>query len=197
MKPHLYIIGGANGAGKTTAAMSLLPQYLDVYEFVNADEIARGLNPLKPESANLLAGRVMIERVHGLIKSKANFAFETTCAGHHHAETIKQAKAAGYVTTLIFLWLPSADMAVQRVRSRVRQGGHNIPEPTIRRRYAAGLTNLTGLFLPLVDKAVVYDNTTADRAGLRKIVEKNENGLEVFDQSLWDMITDLSKGEDA
>lgn len=197
MKPHLYIVGGANGAGKTTAAMTLLPQYLDVYEFVNADEIARGLNPLRPESANFLAGRVMIERLNSLIEAKSNFAFETTCAGHHHAETIRQAKAAGYLTTLIFLWLPSADMAVQRVRSRVRQGGHDIPEPTIRRRYAAGLKNLTGLFLPLVDKAVIYDNTAADRSGLRKIVEKNEMGLVVFDQSLWGMITDFSRGEDA
>lgn len=197
MKPHLYIVGGANGAGKTTAAMTLLPQYLDVYEFVNADEIARGLNPLRPESANFLAGRVMIERLNSLIEAKANFAFETTCAGHHHAETIRQAKAAGYLTTLIFLWLPSADMAMQRVRSRVRQGGHDIPEPTIRRRYAAGLKNLVGLFLPLVDKAVIYDNTAADRSGLRKIVEKNEMGLVVFDQSLWGMITDFSRGEDA
>jgi predicted ABC-type ATPase len=196
MKPHLYIIGGANGAGKTTAAMTLLPQYLDVYEFVNADEIARGLNPLKPESANLLAGRVMIDRVQSLIEAQSNFAFETTCSGHHHAETIKRAKAVGYVTTLIFLWLPSADMAAQRVRSRVLQGGHDIPEPTIRRRYAAGLTNLTKLFLPLVDKAVVYDNTTATPSGFRKIAEKNENGLSVFDSSLWDKITHFSGGEE-
>ncbi|MDX9690699.1 MAG: zeta toxin family protein [Alphaproteobacteria bacterium] len=196
MKPHLYIIGGANGSGKTTAAMTLLPQYLDVYEFVNADEIARGLNPLKPDSANLLAGRVMIQRVNSLIEAQSNFAFETTCAGNHHAETIKRAKAAGYVTTLIFLWLPSADMAVQRVRGRVRQGGHDIPEATIRRRYAAGLTNLTKLFLPLVDKAVVYDNTTVTQSGFRKIVEKNENGLSVFDRSLWDGIANFSGGDE-
>lgn len=196
MKPHLYIIGGANGAGKTTAAMTLLPQYLDVYEFVNADEIARGLNPLKPDSANLLAGRVMIERVNSLIEARSNFAFETTCAGYHHAETIKRAKAAGYVTTLIFLWLPSADMAVQRVRSRVRQGGHDIPEPTIRRRYATGLTNLTRLFLPLVDKAVIYDNTTASRSDFHKIAEKNETGITVFDRPLWDMIANFTGGNE-
>lgn len=192
MKPHLYIIGGANGAGKTTAAMTLLPQYLDVYEFVNADEIARGLNPLKPESANLMAGRVMIDRIHKLIESKSNFAFETTCSGHRHAERIKQAKAAGYVTTLIFLWLQSADMAVQRVHTRVRQGGHNIPEPIIRRRYTAGLVNLVKLFLPLVDKAVIYDNTTTNRLDFRKIAEKNEQGMTVFDHALWNTITSFS-----
>lgn len=195
MKPHLYIMGGANGAGKTTAAMTLLPQYLDVYEFVNADEIARGLNPLNPESANFMAGRVMIERVRGLINSGANFAFETTCAGLNHTQTIAHAKAAGYLTTLIFLWLPSADMAVQRVRSRVQQGGHNIPEMTIRRRYAAGLRNLKERFLPLVDKAVIYDNTTTDMANLQKIAEKNEDGFVVFDQGLWDTIANSSEGE--
>lgn len=194
MKPNLFIIGGANGAGKTTAAMTLLPQYLDVFEFVNADEIARGLNPLKPATANMLAGRVMIDRITSLIQTRANFAFETTCAGHHHAATIEQAKAAGYITTLIFLWLPSADMAVQRVRSRVKQGGHDIPEATIRRRYAAGLKNLTGLFLPLVDKAVIYDNTSAiTSAEPQKIAEKTAAGLNIINQNLWQQITDKTQ----
>ncbi|MCL2469398.1 MAG: zeta toxin family protein [Alphaproteobacteria bacterium] len=194
MSPHLYMIGGANGAGKTTAAMTLLPQYLDVYEFVNADEIARGLNPLKPENANLTAGRVMIERIRNLIKAQTNFAFETTCcSGRHHTKTIRQAKAAGYVTALIFLWLPSADMAVQRVHSRVQQAGHDIPEPTIRRRYKAGLINLTKLFLPLVDKVIVYDSTTTNPLNFRKIAEKNENGLAIIDPSLWSMITNFSE----
>jgi predicted ABC-type ATPase len=194
MKPNLFMIGGANGAGKTTAAMTLLSQYLDVFEFVNADEIARGLNPLKPATANIMAGRVMIDRVNGLIQSYANFAFETTCAGHHHVETLKQAKAAGYLTTLIFLWLPSADMAVQRVRSRVKQGGHDIPEATIRRRYAAGLKNLTELFMPLVDKAVIYDSTTAVMGvAPSKIAEKTEAGLTIIDPVLWNQINAAAK----
>ena len=194
MKPNLFMIGGANGAGKTTAAMTLLSQYLDVFEFVNADEIARGLNPLKPATANIMAGRVMIDRVNGLIQSHANFAFETTCAGHHHVETLKQAKAAGYLTTLIFLWLPSADMAVQRVRSRVKQGGHDIPEATIRRRYAAGLKNLTELFMPLVDKAVIYDSTTAVMGvAPSKIAEKTESGLTIIDPVLWNQINAAAK----
>jgi hypothetical protein len=194
MKPNLFMIGGANGAGKTTAAMTLLSQYLDVFEFVNADEIARGLNPLKPATANIMAGRVMIDRVNSLIQSHANFAFETTCAGHHHVETLKQAKAAGYLTTLIFLWLPSADMAVQRVRSRVKQGGHDIPEATIRRRYAAGLKNLTELFMPLVDKVVIYDSTTAVMgAAPSKIAEKTETGLTIIDPVLWNQINAAAK----
>lgn len=188
--PHLYIIGGPNGAGKTTAAMSLLSEYLDVYEFVNADEIAKGLNPLNPQSANFLAGRIMIERIQRLMKAKASFALETTCAGHHHIETIKQAKAAGYTTTLVFLWLLSADMAVQRVLSRVQQGGHNIPERTIRRRYIAGLKNLTGFFLPIVDKAVIYDNTQSYLQDSHKIAEKNENGLVIINSALWHKIVD-------
>jgi predicted ABC-type ATPase len=194
MKSNLFIIGGANGAGKTTAAMTLLPQYLDVFEFVNADEIARGLNPLKPATANMLAGRIMIDRIASLIQTRANFAFETTCAGHHHAATIEQAKAAGYVTTLIFLWLPSADMAVQRVRSRVKQGGHDIPEATIRRRYAAGLRNLNRLFMPLVDKTVIYDSTTAI-TGIAppKIAEKTEAGLTIIDSVLWSQINANAK----
>lgn len=188
MKPNLFMIGGANGAGKTTAAMTLLSHYLDVFEFVNADEIAHGLNPLKPATANIMAGRVMLDRIDGLIKSHTHFAFETTCAGHHHVKTLRQAKAAGYLTTLIFLWLPSADMAVQRVRSRVKQGGHAIPEATIRRRYIAGLKNLVALFLHLVDRAVIYDSTALVGTPAAKIAEKTEFGLTIIDSARWQQI---------
>lgn len=176
-------------------AMTLLAPYLDVFEFVNADEIARGLNPLRPASANVMAGRVMIERIANLIEAKASFAFETTCAGHHHAETIRKARVAGYVVTLVFLWLPTAEAALQRVRARVKQGGHDIPEATVRRRYAAGLKNLVTLFLPLVDKAVIYDNTAASAPNLPKIAEKGEGRFQVVNQNLWHNIEILSRQE--
>jgi len=100
--PHVFMIGGANGAGKTTASMLLLPKFLDVFEFVNADEIAHGLNPLKPETAQISAGRLMIERIKSLTDARKNFAFETTCAGQHHLETLKACRNAGYKTNLVF-----------------------------------------------------------------------------------------------
>lgn len=185
--PDMFVIGGANGAGKTTAAMTLLSQYLDVFEFVNADEIARGLNPLRPTSASIPAGRIMLQRLQDLIAARTNFAFETTCAGHYHIQTINDAKAAGYTVTLVFLWLPSGDMAVQRVGARVQQGGHDIPETTIRRRYIAGLQNLLEVFLPLVDQAIICENTGTDNT-LVKIAEKTAAGMNVFSHDAWESI---------
>jgi len=194
---EVFMIGGPNGAGKTTASMVLLPKFLDVYEFVNADEIARGLNPVKPETAQMSAGRAMIERIKDLIEAKKNFAFETTCAGHHHLETLKICRAAGYSTNLVFYWLPSADMTIQRVKYRVQQGGHYIPEATVRRRYAAGLKNLVKHYLPAVDAALVLDNSNVPAGDSGQIIAEKQAGgkLHITDTAVWQQILDTSVKE--
>lgn len=178
-KPEVFMLGGPNGAGKTTAALSLLPHFLNTYEFVNADEIARGLNPINPPSADIMAGRVMIERIRSLIHAKTNFAFETTCAGRNHLRTLQMCKEAGYNLNLFFFWLPTPKMAIDRVSWRVKQGGHDIPADTIHRRYWAGLRNLVDEYLPLVDRAFIFD-ATAEKSSAREnytvILEKMENG---------------------
>jgi predicted ABC-type ATPase len=188
--PDVFMIGGANGAGKTTVALTLLPKYLDVYEFVNADEIARGINRVRPETANLAAGRTMIGRINDLIAARKNFAFETTCSGQHHLKTLIRCKQAGYTITLIFLWLPSADMAVQRVTQRVKQGGHPIPEEVIRRRYAGGLRNMVKIYLPTAEKALIIDNS--GKILISKdypvIAEKTAGNFTVFDEAIWQQI---------
>jgi predicted ABC-type ATPase len=139
------ILGGPNGAGKTTAAGWLLPTELRIIEFVNADEIARGLSPFNPEGSAVMAGRVMIERLRILMREERSFAFETTLSGTSHLRMLRECREAGYRLTLIFLWLCSPELAIERVRRRIREGGHAIPEDVIRRRYAAGIRNMRTL----------------------------------------------------
>src|SRR5271155_1333387 len=131
--PHLYIIAGPNGAGKTTAAMTLLPEYLHVREFVNADEIARGLSPFNAEGVAMQAGRIMLERMKALVDAGEDFTFETTLASRSFAPFIRNARAHGYKTHLVFLWIADAAVSVDRVALRVSRGGHHIPEDVIRR----------------------------------------------------------------
>ncbi len=157
--PKVVILAGPNGAGKSTSAAKLLLGLLQVTEFVNADTIAQGLSAFAPDRVALAAGRVMLRRMKELAAQRANFAFETTLASRSYAQWLTGLKATGYEIHLIFLWLPSADMAVARVADRVRAGGHDVPEPTIRRRYAAGLVNLRTLYLPLANSWKVIDNT--------------------------------------
>lgn len=157
-KPKLYIIAGCNGAGKTTASMLILPEMLDCKEFVNADEIAKGLSPFNPESVAIEAGRLMLQRVEWLISRKLTFALETTLATRSYANLVKRAKAAGYEVILLFFWLPTPEMAVERVAARVAEGGHNIPTETVHRRYWLGLRNLFEIFVPIVDSWSLYDN---------------------------------------
>lgn len=156
---QLYIIAGCNGAGKTTASFTILPEILDCHEFINADEIAKGLSPFQPEKVAFEAGRIMIERIDTLMASGENFAFETTLATRSYVSKIAQAKSLGYTVNLLFFWLQSEELAIERVRTRVEEGGHNIPTPVIRRRYKRGINNLFGLYLNIVDECMIADNT--------------------------------------
>jgi predicted ABC-type ATPase len=138
-----------------------LPNFLDVFEYVNADEIAAGLSPFNPESVAMQAGRLMLERLQTLADSKADFAFETTLAARHFARFLRDCKGEGYTVNLIYFWLPSPELAIFRVQRRVESGGHNIPADVIRRRYERGRTNLTQLYLPLCARWIVYDNSSS------------------------------------
>ncbi len=159
--PNLFIIGGANGAGKTTTAMHLLPNLLDIFEYVNADEIARGLSPFTPESVAIQAGRLMLERLERLSNAGVDFAFESTLAARNYARFLRICKTKGYTINLIYFWLESPELAMERVKRRVKSGGHNIPEETIRRRYERGRINLIELYLTLCDSWIIYDNSPA------------------------------------
>jgi predicted ABC-type ATPase len=155
--PNLYIIAGCNGAGKTTASYTILPEMLNCREFVNADNIAAGLSPFNSDSAAFAAGRIMLQRIHQLIQEKEDFAFETTLSTRSYVSLIKLAREAGYEISLLFLWLESAELAKQRVAERVSKGGHNIPAEVIDRRYYRGIQNLFTLYIPLCDSWMVVD----------------------------------------
>jgi predicted ABC-type ATPase len=159
MSKILYIIAGCNGAGKTTASFTILPEILDCKDFVNADEIAKGLSPFQPEKVAIEAGRIMLKRVDELLQGGGTFALETTLATKSYKNKIKFAQSQGYKVELLFFWLRKVDLAVERVRIRVSEGGHNIPEDVIRRRYVAGIKNLFEIYLPIVDEALVFDNS--------------------------------------
>lgn len=157
--PNLYIIAGCNGAGKTTASYSILPEMLKCKEFVNADEIAKGLSPFQPEKVAIDAGRIMLDRIKTLISLKVDFAFETTLAAKSYAKFIREAQTNEYFVTLIYFWLNSPELAVERVKSRVLSGGHDIPESVIYRRYKSGMDNLSKLYLPNCDYWLIIDNS--------------------------------------
>lgn len=169
MKPNLYIIAGCNGAGKTTASMTVLPEILNCREFVNADEIAKGLSPFNPEEVAIEAGKIMLQRIDLLLSRGVTFAIETTLATKSYKDLVLRAQSLGYEVTLIFFWLPSPQQAEQRVALRVASGGHNIPRDVIHRRYWRGLQNLFDIFAPIVDRWSMYDNSM----NFRPIVERS------------------------
>jgi len=158
--PHLYIISGANGSGKTTTAKQILPYFLNVYEYLNADEIAAGLSPFRPESVAIQAGKLMLKRLNYFVEHQTDFAFETTLSGLNYLRFLKKCQTQNYQINLIYFWLHSPDLAIARVRQRVASGGHNIPEETIIRRYYRGQKNLTECYLSLCQTWIIYDNST-------------------------------------
>jgi predicted ABC-type ATPase len=155
----IYIIAGCNGAGKTTASLTILPEILNCKEFVNADNIAFGLSPFQPEKVAFEAGRIMLERIETLLKLNKNFAFETTLSTKSYKYRLLKAKQNGYTVKLLFFWLPSIEMAINRVAIRVLEGGHNIPTEIIARRYSRGIENLFKIYIPLCDDWAVFDNS--------------------------------------
>lgn len=158
--PSVVVLAGPNGAGKSTLAPDLLQGVLQVTEFVDADVIARGLSAFDPQGAAITSGRVMLKRMQELTRQRISFAFETTLASRSFVPWLRSLTRLGYQFHLVFLWLPSADFAVARVADRVRLGGHEVPEGTIRRRYAAGIRNFFGLYRPLAMSWRVYDSST-------------------------------------
>jgi predicted ABC-type ATPase len=185
--PNVVVLAGPNGAGKSTSAASILQSALGVDEFVNADVIALGLSAFEPERAALAAGRIMVARLRELARQRSSFGFETTLASRTFAPWLAGLIRTGYQFHLVFLWLPSADMAVARVAARVRAGGHDVPEETIRRRYEAGLRNFFSLHRPMATTWEFWDNSgeltpspIASGAG--------STTLKVDDHAIWERI---------
>jgi predicted ABC-type ATPase len=158
-RPRIVIIAGPNGAGKTTFAREFLPREAGLPDFINADLIAQGISPFAPEEAAIAAGRIMVQMIREKVRRRESFAFETTLSGRNYARHIPRWRKAGYHVKLIFLRLPSVQVAIQRVKIRVAQGGHHVESAVIRRRFKAGLRNFNALYSRLVDSWRLYDNT--------------------------------------
>ena len=161
---HLYIISGPNGAGKTTASYTVLPKILQCKEFVNADEIARGLSPFNPESVAIEAGRLMLKRISELLQRNESFSIETTLSTRSYFRLVEKAHSQGYDVTLLYFWLKSPQQAIERVAERVAKGGHDIPKDIIVRRYWEGLGNLFKIYMPIVDTWILVNNSETPRS---------------------------------
>lgn len=184
--PSVVILAGPNGAGKSTAAPALLHGALAVDEFVDADVIARGLSAFDPEGAALAAGRVMLTRLHELATQRVSFAFETTLASRTFAPWLRDLRTSGYAVHFIFLWLSSADLAVERVADRARAGGHDVPAETVRRRYRAGIRNFFSLYEPLATSWGLYNSSGPQP----KLVAERlaSQALKVYDKDVWAIV---------
>ncbi len=189
---NLYIIAGPNRAGKTTASYTVLPEMLNCKEFVNADEIAKGISPFQPDKAAIEAGRFMLHRIKEMIKHKSEFAFETTLSTRSYVKTILDAKKNGYVVTLVYFWLNSPNLAIERVKERVAEGGHNIPIDTIRRRYNSGIKNLFELYLPISDNWMVIDNSENP---FKLIAEGDLITEKIIEKNTWAKINLIANGQ--
>lgn len=182
---NMYIISGCNGAGKTTASYTILPDLLNCREFVNADEIAKGLSPFNPNSVAIKAGRLMLTRINELIEGNQDFAFETTLSTRSYVNLVKKAQNRGFIVTIMYFWLNSPELAIERVKVRVNEGGHDIPEETIRRRYFAGIKNLFNLYIDIADDWLLINNSGLNA---ETIAEGNEEGTIIFDARTWSVL---------
>ena len=184
--PNLLIIGGPNGAGKSTISRTLLSGAFGKCHYVNADAIARGLSAFHADEMAVKAGKVMLQHLRELAAERVNFAFETTLGSRTFARWIAELKQTGYAFHLFFVWVPSAEVSIQRVQGRVKAGGHFVPDETVRRRYQRGLENFFNLYEPLADSWKMYNNLNLENPSL--IAEKSGTIETVHDEALWDSI---------
>lgn len=188
--PNLYIIAGPNSAGKTTASFTVLPELLECRQFVNADEIARGLSPFDSESVAIQAGRIMLARIDELLREEVDFAVETTLATKMYAALVRRAQALGYTVTLLYFWLSSPSLAKERVKKRVSEGGHNIPDDVIIRRFQRGLFHLFNDHIGKVNNWLVYDNSVKPR---EKIAFGSlEEIAEIYNHEKWETLKKIA-----
>lgn len=183
--PRLCIISGCNGSGKTTASYTLLPELLDCSEFVNPDEFAKHISPFSPENAYITAARLMLRKVDYLFMRKEDFCIESTLATRALLKTLRKAREEGYYTTVLYFWLDSPERAIARVASRVRLGGHDIPEETVRRRYFMGLNYLFNNYMNACDKWILADNSTPP---FRRVAEGTPQGEVIHDAATFEAI---------
>lgn len=179
IEKNLFIIAGCNGAGKTTASFTILPEIINCKEFVNADEIAKGLSPFQPEKVAFESGRIMLNRIDELLKVNESFAFETTLSTRSYKNKIKTAREKGFTITLLFFWLQNVELAKERVKIRVSEGGHNIEPEIIERRYINGIKNLFEIYLPIVDGLLIFDNSEGKH---ELLALKTIDGLKIIDK---------------
>ena len=190
MRKNIYIIAGPNGSGKTTFAKEFLPDYAECPNFVNADLIAQGLAPFAPRRAAIKAGRLVLQQIHEFAERNVDFAFETTLSGKSYVSLFKELKAKGYVLHIFFLWIPSPELAIERIKDRVREGGHNIPLEDVRRRFTRGIYNFFKLYEPLLDSWILFDNSKAKPVS----IAKRRNGhREVFNIELFKIIQGMAR----
>ncbi len=188
--PRVVIFAGPNGAGKSTHADAIVAS-LGINTFVNADYIARGLSGLNSDQVAMQAGRIMLTRLKDLAAAKQDFAFESTLSSRSFAPFLCQLKSQGYEVAIYYFSLASSSLAVRRVKLRVAMGGHDVPEDTIRRRFARSLHNFHSLYMPLADQWVVFDNTVAAKATL--VATQEGDNLQVKETKLWLKLQNLIK----
>jgi len=182
---NAYIIAGPNGSGKTTFAREFLPDYAKCPHFVNFDLIAQGLSPFSPQIAAMKAGRLVIEQLHDLLNGSSDFAFETTLSGKTYINFIKEARRRGYQVHLFFMWIPSEKLALQRIKGRVAEGGHDVPAEDVRRRFARSILNFFQLYRPLLDSWMLFDNSCPVP---RLIAEEKDRKENIIDKCLFEGI---------
>lgn len=182
---NVYVIAGSNGSGKTTFARKFLPDYAKCPHFVNTDLIAQGLSPFSPQIAAMKAGRIVIGQINDLASKGVNFAFETTLAGKAYLNTLKKLKGAGYSLHLFFLWIPTVELALARIKDRVADGGHDVPVGDVRRRFKRGIYNLFRFYKPLLNSWMLFNNSDA----MPTLIAKEKEGmLEIADKFLFSKI---------